>query len=117
MNTHQENRTIQWVAMNGDLLTILKSQDNHRFSRYDAFIWLLEHIKGKKPLVSPSGIMCRDSEYSASYNRLADAWHWSRPTVQKFIEELTTVSVITKRRNGNTFIFSLNDKSQDKVIL
>jgi len=117
MNTHQENRTIEWVAMNNDLLTILKTQDNHRFSRYDAFVWLLEHIRGENPMVGNVGIQCKDSEFVTSYTRLADTWHWSRPTVQKFIEELAAVSVITKRKNGNTFVFSLNAKSQNKIIL
>ena len=114
---NKDNRTIDWVAFNNDLLCCLKTKDNHKFSRYDAFVWLVEHIRSGRAVFNSSGLRSTKMEYIASYTRLADIWHWSRPTVQKFIEELDSLSVIAKKKNGNAYIFTLNSSTQDKIII
>lgn len=52
------------------------------------------------------GIVVNSAPYSASYKRLAEDWNWERHTVQSFIEELTALSVITSKRQGNVYVFS-----------
>ena len=37
--------TITWIAMGKDLIKCLKSKGNHRLSRYDAFLWIIENIQ------------------------------------------------------------------------
>lgn len=117
MNTDPDSKTIEWMALNKKIMECLKSRDNHKFSRYDAFIWLLEHIREGHITVSADGIQSQRSDFTTSYTRLADIWHWSRPTVQKFIEELTDISVITKKRNGNFYVFSMSQSSEKRIII
>ena len=52
-----------------------------------------------------------------TYTKLADAWHWSRPTVQKFIEELDSIAVIKRRKSGNAFIFTLNMSTDNRIVI
>lgn len=117
MENQKANSTINWVAFNSELLTFLKTKDNHRFSRYDAFIWLVEHIKEGHVIFDSKGLRTKRTEYVASYTRLADAWHWSRPTVQKFIEELDSIAVIKRRKNCNAFIFTLNMSTDNRIVM
>lgn len=39
-NTHMVN----WIALGAELIDCLKSKGNHRLTRYDAFVWMIEHI-------------------------------------------------------------------------
>ena len=38
------NRTNLSLKLDCGLVSFLKTQENHKFSRYDAFVWLVEHI-------------------------------------------------------------------------
>ena len=38
------NRTKLSLKLDSGLVSFLKTQENHKFSRYDAFVWLVEHI-------------------------------------------------------------------------
>ena len=93
------NRTKLSLKLDSGLVSFLKTQENHKFSRYDAFVWLMEH---------PSSAY---QECLVRYTELAKTWHWSRPTVQKFIEGLEAMSVIIKKRHVNAFALSLPDES------
>ena len=81
---NKANRTINWLSINSQMINCLKTKTNHKYSRYDAFIWLLESIlingkkNGEQPLIS----------FSASYIKLADEWKWTRQTVQKVMHIL-----------------------------
>ena len=104
------NRTNLSLKLDCGLVSFLKTQENHKFSRYDAFVWLVEHILdsdvedcGKPSSASPA--------YLVRYTELAKTWHWSRPTVQKFIEGLEAMSVIIKKKHVNAFALSLTDES------
>ena len=44
MKKNQTNRTIRKMTFDITLLDILKTKDNHKLSRFDAFMWLAEHI-------------------------------------------------------------------------
>jgi hypothetical protein len=110
MDTQKTNETIQLLSFDTQLLNMLKSKENHKFSRYDAFIWLVEHIL--------EGCSYADSKrsftqhYCTSITGLSETWHWSRPTAQKFIKELTSAGWLQKKRHGNAFAFSLTSSAQ-----
>lgn len=106
MNNRKCN-PVATLTLDSELTSFLKTQDNHKFSRFDAYIWLIEHIQefSDKELSS--------SAYPAflvKYTELAKTWHWSRPTVQKFIEGLEAHSVIVKKKHLHSFALSLPDK-------
>lgn len=104
------NRTNMSLKLDSGLVSFLKTQENHKFSRYDAFVWLMEHIldpdmeDGDTPSSAYQELLVR-------YTELAKTWHWSRPTVQKFIEGLEAMSVIIKKKHVNAFALSLPGES------
>jgi hypothetical protein len=104
------NRTNLSLKLDCGLVSFLKTQENHKFSRYDAFVWLVEHILDSdvEDCGKPSSAY---QDYLVRYTELAKTWHWSRPTVQKFIEGLEAMSVIIKKKHVNAFALSLTDES------
>ena len=76
------NRTNLSLKLDSGLVSFLKTQENHKFSRYDAFVWLMEHIQEAEmeDCDKPSSAY---QECLVRYTELAKTWHWSRPTVQK----------------------------------
>lgn len=112
-NTHMVN----WMALGAELIDCLKSKGNHRLTRYDAFVWMIEHIQKGIIIRDANGTIIRSMPYSASYKRLAEDWNWERHTVQSFIEELTALSVISTKREGNVFAFFLGQKSYKQLVL
>ena len=104
------NRTNLSLKLDCGLVSFLKTQENHKFSRYDAFVWLVEHILDSdvEDCGKPSSAY---QDYLVRYSKLAKTWHWSRPTVQKFIEGLEAMSVIIKKKHVNAFALSLTDES------
>ena len=80
-NTHSLN----WLALGADLIDCLRSKGNHRLTRYDAFVWMMEHIQKGVAVRDADGIVVNTAPYSASYKRLAEDWNWERHTVQSFI--------------------------------
>lgn len=109
---------INWLALNGDLISCLKNKGNHRLSRFEAFIWLIEHIQTGSTLhVNDTDNTLKRIPFSASYKRLAEEWNWDRHTVYHFILELINLSVISTKRKGNVFEFSLSDESLKRLVL
>lgn len=104
------NRTNLSLKLDSGLVSFLKTQENHKFSRYDAFVWLVEHILDSdvEDCGKPSSAY---QDYLVRYTELTKTWHWSRPTVQKFIEGLEAMSVIIKKKHVNAFALSLTDES------
>lgn len=96
MKSNTANRTIQQMTLDSCLLTILKTKDNHKMSRYDAFLWLVEHIHNGSSY-SHEGHEYTLPQYHVTNSELAEVWHWSRPSVQKFIEELNDAGFIKTR--------------------
>lgn len=109
--------SVNWIAIGKDLINCLRSKDRHRLSRYDAFVWLMEHIKCGSPIRNEHGEQIGCVPFTASYIHLAEEWCWERHTVRYFIEELISLSVITLKRKGNTFEFSLARKSHKHLLL
>lgn len=104
------NRTNLSLKLDSGLVSFLKTQENHKFSRYDAFVWLVEHILDSdvEDCGKPSSAY---QDYLVRYTELGKTWHWSRPTVQKFIEGLEAMPVIIKKKHVNAFALSLTDES------
>lgn len=113
----KQNNSVDWIAFNRDLMDCLRTKVNHKFSRYDAFVWLLDNIKRGRVVSDKERINHPQSGYTASFNHLADKWHWSRQSVAKFIKELEDIAVITHTKDGNYYIFSLDCSSTNKIIL
>ena len=112
-NTHSLN----WLALGAELIDCLRSKGNRRLTRYDAFVWMMEHIQKGVAVRDADGNVKRFAPYSASYKRLAEDWNWDRHTVQSFIEELTALSVITSKRQGNVYVFFIGKKSYKQLVL
>ena len=76
-NTHSLN----WLALGAELIDCLRSKGNHRLTRYDAFVWMMEHIQKGVAVRDADGVVVNSAPYSASYKRLAEDWNWERHTV------------------------------------
>lgn len=109
---------VAWIAIGAELINCLKTKGNHRLSRYDAFIWLIEKIQKGDFSANASGMMKRSQTYKVcSLERLAQEWNWSKPTVRDFLHELVDLSAITLRREGNALIFSVGKNSCANLVL
>mgnify|MGYP000187069831 CR=1 FL=1 len=78
---------------------------------------LFGHIQKGVAVRDADGVVINTAPYSASYKRLAEDWNWERHTVQSFIEELTALSVITSKRQGNVYAFFIGKKSYKQLVL
>ena len=108
---------INWLAMGNDLIECLRSKGNHRLSRYDAFVWMIEHVQHGTIITNDLGVVVERAPFTSSYKRLSEAWNWDRHVVQEFIEELISLSVLSTEREGNTFTFRIGDNSASRLIL
>ena len=109
MKKNQINRTIQMMTFDSTLLEILKTKDNHKLSRFDAFMWLAEHILDGFPFSQKEGQL---QLYKVTNSELAKLWHWSRPSVQKFTQELIDLGIIRRERFGKYFAYSLSAEAE-----
>ena len=109
MKKNQKNRTIHNMTFDNTLLEILKTKDNHKLSRFDAFMWLAEHILDGFPCSQGEGQL---QLYKVTNSELAKLWHWSRPSVQKFTQELIDLGIIRRGRFGKYFAYSLSDDAE-----
>lgn len=117
MKQKKNKPTVNWMAIGHELINCLRTKDRHRLSRYDAFVWLMESIGKGVPVHNEQGVQIHVLPFSASYMRLAEEWNWDRHTVQQFLDELTGLSVISRQRKGNTYVFSLAKKSHKLLLL
>ena len=113
----KETHSLNWLALGTELIDCLRSKGNHRLTRYDAFVWMIENIQKGTVVRDADGVVIGFAPYSASYKRLAEDWNWERHSVQSFIEELTALSVITSKRQGNVFAFFIGKKSYRQLVL
>lgn len=109
--------SLNWLALGTELIDCLRSKGNHRLTRYDAFVWMMEHIQKGIVVRDANGVFIRTAPYAASYKRLAEDWNWERHAVQSFIEDLTALSVISSKRQGNVFAFYIGEKSYKQLVL
>lgn len=113
----QNKTSLHWLALGSDLIECLRSGSRQRMNRYDAFIWMMEHIQNGVKIKDEYGEVVKTMPYSASYKRLGEDWNWDRTTVQNFIEDLVALSVIQTKREGSTIVFTLGKKSYKQLVL
>ena len=109
MKKNQKIRTIHKMTFDNTLLEILKTKDNHKLSRFDAFMWLAEHILDGFPFSQKEGKL---QLYKVTNSELAKLWHWSRPSVQKFTQELIDLGLLRRERFGKYFAYSLSAEAE-----
>ena len=117
MAMKKNSSKVNWLAMGNDLIECLRSKGNHRLSRYDAFLWMIEHVQHGTVITNDFGIVVERTPFTSSYKRLSEEWNWDRHVVQEFIEELVSLSVLSTERDGNTFTFRIGDISASRLIL
>ena len=78
---------------------------------------MMEHIQKGVAVRDADGVVINTVPYSASYKRLAEDWNWERHAVQSFIEELTALSVITSKRQGNAYVLFIGKNSYKQLVL
>ncbi len=110
-------KTVTWLAIGGDLLECLKTRGRQRHSRYDAFIWLMEHIKVGISIYDDMDRLVGRRDYTTNCTRLAEEWNWSRDTVQIFLDELVDLSVISAKRQGHSLVLTLGTHSYKHLVL
>ena len=98
------------IEMDGKLAACMKGNPMHHLSRFEAFMQLISAIKAKKSIEGEE-----TDSLTVSYSTLARWWHWAKPTVSLFIGELCRLKVISKRKAGNSFVFTINPTFKDKI--
>ena len=116
MKTLKGNRTIERIIFDTDLLNILSDGYHLRFSRFDAFLWLIENIRKGHISYDVFGIKSWRQELVTTNSKIAEIWHWSRPLVLEFIQNLIDLSVICQTRSGHKVIYTVNPSFEDKII-
>jgi hypothetical protein len=110
-------KSVTWMAIGGDLLECLKTKGRQRHSRYDAFVWLIEHINAGISVYDDMDRLVGRKDYMTNFTRLAEEWNWSRDTVQLFVDELVHLSVINAKRQGHSIVLTLGCKSCQQLVL
>lgn len=113
----QNNTSLHWIALGPDLIECLKSGGNHRLNRYEAFIWLIEHIRKGTTKLNETGEIVGYAPYSATFKFLAEEWRWERHTVQTFVNDLVELSAIKANRTGGSCVFTLTERSLDILVI
>ena len=116
MKKSRENRTIERIIFDTNLLRILSDGHHLRLSRFDAFMWLMENIRIGHVSYDVFGIKSWRQELVTTNSKIAETWHWSRPLVLDFIQQLIDLSVICQTRSGHKVIYSINPSFEDNII-
>jgi len=117
MDSNNNNRTNRYLIFDNDMVELLQSPVSYKFSRFDAFIWLMDFIKQSHPDSDPIGAYPEYTEGAITDTKLAEVWHWSRPTVRKFMRDLLKRNIIAKRRHGNAYQLSLTAEASQRLFI
>ena len=93
------------------LLQFLRSKNTERFTKLDAFCYLIGKMSGQGKAhkgdsskdISP---LCH-GEFTGSISELANDWHWHRATVRSFLDGLESLGVIKRELQGRDYTFIL----------
>ena len=93
------------------LLQFLRSKNTERFTKLDAFCYLIGKMSGQDKAhkgdsskdISP---LCH-GEFTGSISELANDWHWHRATVRSFLDGLESLGVIKRELQGRDYTFIL----------
>ena len=108
-----DNKNVTLYGMENDmaLLQFLRSKNTERFTKLDAFCYLIGKMSGQDKAhkgdsskdISP---LCH-GEFTGSISELANDWHWHRATVRSFLDGLENLGVIKRKLQGRDYTFRL----------
>ena len=108
-----DNKNVTLYGMENDmaLLQFLRSKNTERFTKLDAFCYLIGKMSGQDKAhkgdsskdISP---LCH-GEFTGSISELANDWHWHRATVRSFLDGLENLGVIKRKLQGRDYTFTL----------
>ena len=108
-----DNKNVTLYGMENDmaLLQFLRSKNTERFTKLDAFCYLIGKMSGQDKAhkgdsskdISP---LCH-GEFTGSISELANDWHWHRATVRSFLDGLESLGVIKRELQGRDYTFIL----------
>ena len=108
-----DNKNVTLYGMENDmaLLQFLRSKNTERFTKLDAFCYLIGKMSGQGKAhkgdsskdISP---LCH-GEFTGSISELANDWHWHRATVRSFLDGLESLGVIKRELQGRDYTFIL----------
>jgi hypothetical protein len=108
-----DNKNVTLYGMENDmaLLQFLRSKNTERFTKLDAFCYLIGKMSGQDKAhkgdsskdISP---LCH-GEFTGSISELANDWHWHRATVRSFLDGLENLGVIKRKLQGRDYTFML----------
>ena len=108
-----DNKNVTLYGMENDmaLLQFLRSKNTERFTKLDAFCYLIGKMSGQDKAhkgdsskdISP---LCH-GEFTGSISELANDWHWHRATVRSFLDGLENLGVIKRELQGRDYTFIL----------
>lgn len=108
-----DNKNVTLYGMENDmaLLQFLRSKNTERFTKLDAFCYLIGKMSGQGKAhkgdsskdISP---LCH-GEFTGSISELANDWHWHRATVRSFLDGLESHGVIKRELQGRDYTFIL----------
>lgn len=108
-----DNKNVTLYGMENDmaLLQFLRSKNTERFTKLDAFCYLIGKMSGQDKAHkgdSSKGIspLCH-GEFTGSISELANDWHWHRATVRSFLDGLESLGVIKRELQGRDYTFIL----------
>lgn len=77
------------VSLSVDFLAYLQDRHNERYSKHEAFCYLLdkacEHYMPKAVSKEVADEL-KDFQFVTTKTQLAEDWHWHRATVRQFLE-------------------------------
>ena len=108
-----DNKNVTLYGMENDmaLLQFLRSKNTERFTKLDAFCYLIGKMSGqdkahKGDSTSDISPLCH-GEFTGSISELANVWHWHRATVRSFLDGLESLGVIKRELQGRDYTFIL----------
>ena len=116
-----DNKNVTLYGMENDmaLLQFLRSKNTERFTKLDAFCYLIGKMSGQDKAhkgdsssdVSP---LCYGG-FIGSISELANDWHWHRATVRSFLDGLESLGIIKRELHGRDYTFKLRTHTSVSV--
>lgn len=106
------NKTSYSITMSSQLLKFLQDTaqvDTNRFSKLDAYIYLLESATDSPVVVRIAGesVTLSKGQLASSFSELAEVWNWHRGNVRMFIQSLINLGAVTTERVSKKLIITL----------
>ncbi|MCM1312833.1 MAG: hypothetical protein NC252_08070 [Roseburia sp.] len=100
------------ITLSRSLLIFLQEDsctDDSRFSRYDAFLYLLDSAAENPRQTEPDRdtVPTVKGEFVTSYSELSEIWNWHRSHVREFIQALAGLDVLTTGRVRKKLLLTL----------